>query len=96
MCIPMYAENPKDAMALMDYFYQPQVEAVVEYYNDYVCPVPDTRLVLRDPHGWAAQELAAMRHEIGKPPSYTAELCHWCSLRPVPGQVQGLFSVPEC
>jgi hypothetical protein len=29
--------------------------------------------VLRDPHGWAAQELAAMRHEIGKPPSYTAE-----------------------
>jgi len=72
MCIPMYAENPKDAMVLMDYFYQPQVEAVVEYYNDYVCPVPDARLVLLHPTGWAGQELAAMRHEIGKPPSRTA------------------------
>jgi spermidine/putrescine transport system substrate-binding protein len=72
MCIPMYAQNPKDAMTLMDYFYQPQVEAVLEYYNDYVCPVPDARLVLLDPRGWAAQELAAMRHEIGKPPSYAA------------------------
>ena len=30
-------------MVLMDYFYQPQVEAVVEYYNDYVCPVPDAQ-----------------------------------------------------
>jgi spermidine/putrescine transport system substrate-binding protein len=73
MCIPMNAQNPKDAMALMDYFYQPQVEAVVEYYNDYVCPVPDARLVLNHPTGWAAQELAAMRHEIGEPPSRTAD-----------------------
>jgi len=73
MCIPLRAENPKDAMALMDYFYQPQVEAVVEYYNDYVCPVPDARIELRRPTGWAAQELAAMRHEIGEPPSRTAD-----------------------
>jgi spermidine/putrescine transport system substrate-binding protein len=73
MCIPMYAQNPKDAMMVMDYFYQPQVEAVVEYYNDYVCPVPDARLVLLDPAGWAGQELAAMRSEIGEPPSRTAD-----------------------
>jgi spermidine/putrescine transport system substrate-binding protein len=72
MCIPAHAQNPKDAMALMDYFYQPQVEAVVEYYNDYVCPVPDARLILLHPVGWAAQELAAMRAEIGEPPTYTA------------------------
>ena len=72
MCIPMHAENPKDAMALMDYFYQPQIEAVVEYYNDYVCPVPDARIILLKPAGWAAQELAAMRQEIGEPPSHTA------------------------
>jgi spermidine/putrescine transport system substrate-binding protein len=73
MCIPLHAQNPKDAMALMDYYYQPQVEAVVEYYNDYVCPVPDAQQVLRRPSGWAAQELAAMRHEIGEPPSRTAD-----------------------
>ena len=40
MCIPMYAQNPKDAMTLMDFYYDPQVQAVVEYYDDYVCPVP--------------------------------------------------------
>jgi spermidine/putrescine transport system substrate-binding protein len=73
MCIPAYAQNPKDAMTLMDYFYQPQVEAVVEYYNDYVCPVPAAQQVLRDPSGWAAATLAAMRPEIGEPPAYTAD-----------------------
>ena len=73
MCIPMHAQNPKDAMVLMDYFYQPQVEAVVEYYNDYVCPVPGARQQLLSPSGWAASALVAMRSEIGKPPSYTAD-----------------------
>jgi spermidine/putrescine transport system substrate-binding protein len=73
MCIPRYAQNPRDAMTLMDYFYQPQIEAVLEYYNDYVCPVPDARLVLLHPDGWAATELAAMRQEIGEPPAYIAD-----------------------
>jgi spermidine/putrescine transport system substrate-binding protein len=72
MCIPLYARNPRDAMTLMDYFYQPQVEAVVEYYNDYVCPVPAAQQELLHPTGWAAAALAAMAPEIGKPPSYTA------------------------
>jgi spermidine/putrescine transport system substrate-binding protein len=73
MCIPLHAQNPKDAMVLMDYFYQPQVEAVVEYYNDYVCPVPGARQELLSPTGWAATTLAAMKSEIGEPPSYTAD-----------------------
>jgi spermidine/putrescine transport system substrate-binding protein len=73
ICIPLHAQNPKDAMALMDYFYQPQVEAVVEYYNDYVCPVPGARQELLSPSAWAATTLAAMKSEIGQPPSYTAD-----------------------
>jgi spermidine/putrescine transport system substrate-binding protein len=73
MCIPMFAENPKDAMTLMDYFYQPQIEAVVEYYNDYVCPVPAAQQVLLNPSGWAATALTAMKAEIGEPPSVTAD-----------------------
>ena len=72
MCIPMYAQNPKDAMTLMDYYYQPQVQAVVEYYNDYVCPVPQAKDVLLHPAGWAARELKAMKSSIGLPPSTTA------------------------
>jgi spermidine/putrescine transport system substrate-binding protein len=72
MCIPLRAQNPKDAMVLMDYFYQPQIEAVVEYYLDYVCPVPGARPQLLNPAGWAASTLAAMRAEVGQPPTNTA------------------------
>src|SRR5215470_19561353 len=72
MCIPAYAQNPKDAMTLMDYYYNPEVQAVVEYYNDYVCPVPAAQQVLQDPTGWAKQDLAALKPEIGLPTSVTA------------------------
>src|SRR5215471_17558779 len=73
MCIPMYAQNPKDAMTLMDYYYNPDVQAVVEYYNDYVCPVPAAKDVLLHPTGWAKQALKAMGPSIGLPTSYTAD-----------------------
>jgi spermidine/putrescine transport system substrate-binding protein len=72
MCIPMYARNPRDAMTLMDYFYDPQVQAVVEYYDDYVCPCPSAKDVLKNPSGWAKSGLAEMRPEIGLPPTVTA------------------------
>ena len=72
MCIPAYAQNPKDAMTLMDYYYQPDVQAVVEYYNDYVCPVPAAQQVLLHPTGWAETALKAMKPEIGLPTSTTA------------------------
>ncbi|HWG62642.1 MAG TPA: spermidine/putrescine ABC transporter substrate-binding protein [Streptosporangiaceae bacterium] len=73
MCIPMYAQNPKDAMTLMDFYYQPQVEAVVEYYDDYVCPVPGAKNVLLNPTGWAKQTLTQMKPEIGLATSVTAK-----------------------
>ena len=72
MCIPMYAQNPKDAMTLMDFYYDPQVQAVVEYYNDYVCPVPAAKDVLLHPTGWAKTALDSMKPEIGLPTSTTA------------------------
>ena len=72
MCIPMYAQNPKDAMTLMDFYYNPQVQAVVEYYNDYICPVPAAKEVLLNPTGWAKTALAQMEPEIGLPTSTTA------------------------
>src|ERR1700747_2168559 len=60
MCIPLYAQTPKDAMAL------------VEYYNDYVCPVPAAKQVLENPTGWAKQALDQMKPEIGLPATVTA------------------------
>jgi spermidine/putrescine transport system substrate-binding protein len=73
MCIPLYAQSPKDAMMLMDYYYDPTIQAVVEYYNDYVCPVPAAKDVLLHPTGWAAQTLQQMQPSIGLPPSVTAD-----------------------
>ena len=73
MCIPRYAQNPRDAMTLMDYWYQPDVEAVVEYYNDYVCPVPSAKQFLLHPTGWGAQALKQLAPEIGLPAKVTAD-----------------------
>jgi spermidine/putrescine transport system substrate-binding protein len=73
MCIPLHAANPKDAMKCMDYFYEPQVQAVVEYYNDYVCPVPSAKQVLLNPTGWAKTALKEMKPEIQLPTSVTAD-----------------------
>jgi spermidine/putrescine transport system substrate-binding protein len=72
MCIPAHAQNPKDAMAVMDYFYQPQVQAVVEYAIDYVCPVPSAQRVLRAPDGWTERTLAELEPSIGQPLAATA------------------------
>jgi spermidine/putrescine transport system substrate-binding protein len=35
-----YAQNPVDAMMLMDFYYQPKIAAMVTEYNNYVSPVP--------------------------------------------------------
>jgi spermidine/putrescine transport system substrate-binding protein len=72
MCIPANPQNPVDAMAVMDYFYQPPVEAVVEYAISYVCPVPGAAQVLRAPTGWARQTLLAMEPSVGTSPAATA------------------------
>jgi spermidine/putrescine transport system substrate-binding protein len=72
MCIPLYAQNPKDAMAVMDYYYDPQAQAVVEYYDDYVCPVPAAKEVLLSPTGWSEQALKELKPEIGLPTSVIA------------------------
>jgi spermidine/putrescine transport system substrate-binding protein len=72
MCIPLRAQHPKDAMTLMDFYYQPQVQAVLDYYIDYVCPVPAARQVLLHPTGWAASTLAALEKSIALPASVTA------------------------
>jgi spermidine/putrescine transport system substrate-binding protein len=72
MCIPMYAQNPKAAMTLMEFYYDPQSQAVVEYYDDYVCPVPAAKQVLLNPTVWAATALKDMGPSIGLPTSTTA------------------------
>jgi spermidine/putrescine transport system substrate-binding protein len=73
MCIPIHAANPKDAMTIMDYYYGPQAQAVVEYYNDYICPVPSAKQALLHPSGWEATALRSLKTEIGLAYSVTAD-----------------------
>jgi spermidine/putrescine transport system substrate-binding protein len=73
MIIPLHAANPLDALACMDYFYSPLTESVVEYYNDYICPVPAAKQELLHPTGWNAAALKALRPEIGLPTTVTAD-----------------------
>ena len=40
MMIPKSAENPLDAIMLMDYFYQPAIAANLAEFINYVTPVP--------------------------------------------------------
>jgi spermidine/putrescine transport system substrate-binding protein len=51
--IPVGAQNPVAAMTFMDYVYDPQVQALIEDYNAYVCPVPAAKEIiatdLKDP-----------------------------------------------
>jgi spermidine/putrescine transport system substrate-binding protein len=73
MCIPVHAQNPKDAMAVMDYFYQPEIQAVVEYAINYVCPVPSAQQVLRKPAGWAYTTMSQLAPQIRQPAATTAD-----------------------
>jgi spermidine/putrescine transport system substrate-binding protein len=38
--IPLHAQNPVDALEWMDFYYQPRVEAMIEDWVNYLCPVP--------------------------------------------------------
>ncbi|HVB51178.1 MAG TPA: spermidine/putrescine ABC transporter substrate-binding protein [Acidimicrobiales bacterium] len=73
MIIPLHAANPLDAMTCMDYFYSPVTESVVEYYIDYICPVPDAKQQLLHPTGWNKAALKTMYREIQLPTSVTAD-----------------------
>ena len=59
-------------MTLMDFYYRPQVQAVLDYYLDCACPVPDAREVLLHASGWAGASLNELERVIGLPPSVTA------------------------
>ena len=65
MAIPLYAANPRDAMDAMDFYFSPLTQAVVEYYVDYICPVPTAKNELLKPTGWDKSVLTAMKAEIG-------------------------------
>ncbi|MET8158118.1 spermidine/putrescine ABC transporter substrate-binding protein [Sphaerisporangium sp. NPDC005289] len=47
MCIPKTAQNPVDALAMMDYVYKPEVAAALAEYINYITPVPGAQQVVK-------------------------------------------------
>ncbi len=57
LCIPRTARNPVDALALMDWLYEPRNNALLTEYINYISPVPATKaLVAADAAGAAGRE----------------------------------------
>jgi spermidine/putrescine transport system substrate-binding protein len=46
MCMPYTATNTRDAMTYMDFVYDPNVQAMIEGYDNYVCPVPASQAIM--------------------------------------------------
>ncbi len=46
MCIPVGVQNPVDAIMMMDFVYKPDVQALIEEYNGYICPVPASQAII--------------------------------------------------
>jgi spermidine/putrescine transport system substrate-binding protein len=47
MCIPKGAEHPNDALAMMNYVYQPEVAAQMAEWINYICPVQSAPDIIR-------------------------------------------------
>jgi spermidine/putrescine transport system substrate-binding protein len=53
MTIPKYAQNPVDAMMLMDWYYRPDIAAMLTEAIEYIPPVPAARGLIRTAAGKA-------------------------------------------
>ena len=73
MAIPAKADHPRDAMIAMDYFYDPSVQAVLEYYINYICPVPTAAAKMKAPTaGWETTTMNNLKKDIGTAPATIA------------------------
>jgi spermidine/putrescine transport system substrate-binding protein len=59
MCIPTNAKHPIDAMALMNFVYQPKIAAMLSESINYICPVPAAKDVI-------TQDAAAAKNKDDK------------------------------
>jgi spermidine/putrescine transport system substrate-binding protein len=48
LCIPIGAAHPLDAITLMDWFYRPEIAAMLTSWIQNVSPVPEAQQILRD------------------------------------------------
>jgi len=68
MCIPKNAQNPVDAMTYMDYVYQPDVQAMIEEWVNYICPVPSAQAIVEADAATASGGTATYLNDVAKSP----------------------------
>ncbi|GAA3098846.1 ABC transporter substrate-binding protein [Streptosporangium carneum] len=74
MCIPKTAQNPVDALTLMDYVYQPKIATMLVEAINYITPVPATKdLVLADAATKSGDEKTSLEQLANSPMIYPAE-----------------------
>ncbi|RCG30745.1 spermidine/putrescine ABC transporter substrate-binding protein [Sphaerisporangium album] len=98
MCIPKTAQNPVDALAMMDYVYKPEIAAHLAEYITYITPVPAAQEVIKADAAKAsgddkkALELAATSPLIFPSESDMARLRSYKSLTPAEEKAfEGIF-----
>jgi spermidine/putrescine transport system substrate-binding protein len=85
MMIPKYAQNPVDAMMLMDWYYQPEVAAQLTQAINYISAVPAAQPIIAHDANKASGSRRQLLHEVA-----TSELV-W----PTPADYQRLHNYPD-
>ncbi len=85
MMIPKYAQNPMDAMLLMDWYYQPQIAAQLTESINYISAVPGAQPLIAAAAAKASGSSKALLHEVA-----TSELV-W----PTPADYKRLHNYPD-
>ncbi|GAA3039309.1 spermidine/putrescine ABC transporter substrate-binding protein [Streptosporangium longisporum] len=74
MCIPKTAQNPVDALTLMDYVYQPKIATMLVEYINYITPVSSAReLVLADADKATGEKKASLKQIAESPLIFPSE-----------------------
>jgi spermidine/putrescine transport system substrate-binding protein len=85
MLIPRYAQNPVDAMMLMDWYYQPQIAAQLTESINYISAVPAAQPIIARAADKASGSSRQLLREVA-----TSELV-W----PTPTDYQRLHNYPD-
>jgi spermidine/putrescine transport system substrate-binding protein len=85
MMIPKYAQNPVDAMMLMDWYYRPPIAAQLTESINYISAVPAARPIIARNAAKAGGNSRRLLHEVA-----TSELV-W----PTPADYQRLHNYPD-
>ncbi|HSR83047.1 MAG TPA: spermidine/putrescine ABC transporter substrate-binding protein [Streptosporangiaceae bacterium] len=64
MMIPKHAQNPVDAMKLMDWFYKPEIAALLTEGINYITAVPDARQIITTDAARAAGSKATTLQQV--------------------------------